>query len=540
MSDSKLLRGTFILTAGTFFIKFLGMIYTFPFFALVGTQGSALYSYGYVPYTLFISIATAGVPLAVAKFVSKYNAIEEYETSRRLFHASQLLLICTGFFAFLVLYCIAPLIAPLMLPKDTHGNSVEDVVGVIRIVSTALIFVPSQSLYRGFFQGHQSMGPTTVSQLFEQVVRIVFTLVGSYLILKVFGGTITQAIGLSTLAATLGAIGGLLILFWYWKKRKSHLDELLPKSKGNINPTNMEMFKELFSYSIPYVFVGLAIPLYQLIDQFTYNRTMESIDLKDIAETTYVMFSFTSHKLVMIPVSLATAFGLTLVPAITEAFVNKNHKKLHSQITQTYQVVFFLTLPAVVGISVLAEPMYSAFYEKSQLGGQILGFYAPVALLYSLFTVNVAILQGIDKQRYAIKGLIYGVVIKIILNIPLIKLFQTEGAILATALGYMFSIGYNFYFIKKHANFSFNRVLRRILFMIILSGIMAGAVFIVEQFLGIWFTYKDGRLISMILVLIGAAVGAVVYLGVAYKLNLFEIILGTRITNRLFKRGKRA
>src|SRR5574342_860768 len=102
MSDSKLLRGTFILTAGTFLIKFLGMIYTFPFFALVGTQGSALYNYGYVPYTLFISIATAGVPLAVAKFVSKYNAIEEYETSRRLFHASQLLLICTGFLAFLV------------------------------------------------------------------------------------------------------------------------------------------------------------------------------------------------------------------------------------------------------------------------------------------------------------------------------------------------------------------------------------------------------------------------------------------------------
>jgi len=538
MSDSKLLRGTFILTAGTFLIKFLGMIYTFPFFALVGTQGSALYNYGYVPYTLFISIATAGVPLAVAKFVSKYNAIEEYETSRRLFHASQLLLICTGFLAFLILFILAPVIAPFMLPKDTQGNSVDDVVSVIRIVSTALIFVPSQSLYRGFFQGHQSMGPTTISQLLEQIVRIVFTLVGSYLILRVFGGTLTQAIGLSTFAATLGAIGGLLILFWYWRNRKPHLDELLPKSRGLINPTNMEMFKELFSYSIPYVFVGLAIPLYQLVDQFTYNRTMEANGYKDIAEATYVMFSFTSHKLVMIPVSLATAFGLTLVPAITEAFVSQNHKKLHSQITQTFQVVFFLTLPAVVGISVLAEPMYSAFYEKSHLGGIILGFYAPVALLYSLFTVNVAILQGIDKQKYAIIGLIGGVLIKIILNVPLIHYFQTKGAILATALGYTFSIVYNFYFIRKYANFSFNRVLRRILFMIILSALMAGAVFIVEQFLGIWFTYKDGRMISMFLVLIGAAVGAVVYLGVAYKLNLIEIILGARISNR-FKFGKK-
>ncbi|PGM55700.1 polysaccharide biosynthesis protein [Bacillus sp. AFS053548] len=538
MSDSKLLRGTFILTAGTFLIKFLGMIYTFPFYALVGSKGSALYNYGYVPYTLFISIATAGVPLAVAKFVSKYNAIEEYETSRRLFHASQLLLICTGIFSFLTLYIIAPYIAPLMIPKDTKGNSVEDVVSVMRIVSTALILVPSQSLYRGFFQGHQSTGPTTVSQLIEQIVRIVFTLVGSYIILKVMGGTITQAVGLSTFAATIGAVGGILNLLWYWRKRKVHLDELLPKSKGLIYPTKLEMFKELFSYSIPYVFVGLAIPLYQLVDQFTYNRAMEAIGLKDMAENTYVMFSYTSHKLVMIPVSLATAFGLTLVPAITEAFVNKNHKKLQSQITQTYQVVFFLTLPAVVGISVLAEPIYSAFYQKSTLGGSILGFYAPVALLYSLFTVNVAILQGLDKQKYAIIGLIGGVILKIVLNVPLIHLFKTYGAVSATALGYLFSIVYNFYYIRKNAQFSFNKVFRRIIFMIILSGLMAGAVYAVEYLLGFWWTYKDGRMISMLLVIIGAIVGAIVYLGVAYKLNLFEIILGARLKNR-FKFGKR-
>lgn len=539
MSDSKLLRGTFILTLGTFLIKFIGMIYTFPFYALVGAKGTALYTYGYVPYTLFISIATGGIPLAVAKFVSKYNAIEEYETSRRLFHASQILLLCTGIASFLILYTIAPIIAPIMIPTDSKGNSVEDVVYVIRLVSTALIFVPSQSLYRGFFQGHQSTGPTTMSQLIEQVVRILFTLVGSYIIIKFLGGTITQAVGLSTFAATIGAVAGLVNLFWYWRKRKPHLDELIPISKGVISPSRKAMFMELFSYSIPYVFVGLAIPLYQLVDQFTYNRAMEAIGHKDIAETTLSMFIYTSHKLVMIPVSLATAFGLTLVPAITEAYVNKNHKKLHSQITQTYQVVFFLTLPAVVGITVLAEPIYSAFYELDTLGGHILAYYSPVALLFSLFTVNVAILQGIDKQKYAIIGLIGGVIIKLVLNVPLIYEFKTYGAITATALGYGFSIVYNFYFIKKYAGFSFNKVFRRILFMFILSGVMALSVIVLEKFIGNWFTYKDGRMISTLLVLIGSAVGAAVYMGISYRLNLFNVILGTQITNRIFRRRSR-
>lgn len=85
MSDSKFLRGTLIVTLGTFLVKFLGMIYVFPFHALVGTEGGTLYTYGYIPYTIFLSIATAGVPLAVSKFVSKYNALGDYKTSRRMF-----------------------------------------------------------------------------------------------------------------------------------------------------------------------------------------------------------------------------------------------------------------------------------------------------------------------------------------------------------------------------------------------------------------------------------------------------------------------
>lgn len=79
MSDSKFLRGTLIVTLGTFLVKFLGMIYVFPFHALVGTEGGTLYTYGYIPYTIFLSIATAGVPLAVSKFVSKYNALGDYK-----------------------------------------------------------------------------------------------------------------------------------------------------------------------------------------------------------------------------------------------------------------------------------------------------------------------------------------------------------------------------------------------------------------------------------------------------------------------------
>ncbi len=83
--SSKLIRGTFILTLGTILSKVLGLIYVIPFYAIIGgKEQAALYQFGYVPYSIFISIATAGVPLAVSKYIAKYNALEEYAVGRKL------------------------------------------------------------------------------------------------------------------------------------------------------------------------------------------------------------------------------------------------------------------------------------------------------------------------------------------------------------------------------------------------------------------------------------------------------------------------
>ena len=109
--SSKLLRGTFILTLGTIISKMLGLFYVIPFDAIVGQEGTTLYQYSYVPYTIFISIATAGIPLAISKFISKYNALEEYAVGRKLFKSGQLVMIISGIVAFLILYFNAPLLA---------------------------------------------------------------------------------------------------------------------------------------------------------------------------------------------------------------------------------------------------------------------------------------------------------------------------------------------------------------------------------------------------------------------------------------------
>ncbi|HYK72478.1 MAG TPA: polysaccharide biosynthesis protein, partial [Pseudoneobacillus sp.] len=370
--SSKLLKGTFILTLGTLISKVLGLLYVIPFYSIVGAHGTTLYQFSYVPYTIFISIATAGIPLAVSKFISKYNALEEYAVGRRLFKSGLIIMMISGVVSFLIMYLSAPLIAKMSISGDEVDIRISDVITVIRAVSFALIVVPFMSLIRGFFQGHQSMGPSAVSQVVEQIARIVFLLVGAFVVLKLMDGSLVTAVSVATFAAFIGAIGGLIVLFWYWIKRKPHLDELLEHDKGTIEISLKSMYKEILVYAAPFVFVGIANPLFQFIDQITFGRAMDAIGLKEQASMAFSILNFESHKLVIIPVSLATAFSLTLVPTITTAFIAEDRKSMNRQLNQTFQVLLFLTLPAVLGLSLLAEPFYTVFYEYVPLGTDVL------------------------------------------------------------------------------------------------------------------------------------------------------------------------
>jgi O-antigen/teichoic acid export membrane protein len=526
--SSKLLRGTFILSLGTLISKVLGLFYVIPFYDIVGEEGTALYQFSYVPYTIFISIATAGVPLAVSKFISKYNALEEYAVGRRLFKSGLLIMMISGVVAFLVLYISAPTIAKMSLAgEEDTGLSIEDVTAVTRAVSFALIIVPFMSMIRGFFQGHQSMGPSAVSQVIEQIARIAFLLTGAFIVLKVMEGSLVTAVSIATFAAFIGAIGGLVVLIWYWYKRKPHLDELLRYDKGTVQISLKDMYKEILIYAAPFVFVGIANPLFQLIDQFTFKMAMKSIGMGAVATEAFSILNFQSHKLVIIPVSLATAFSLTLVPSVTAAFVENNVKNLNYQLNQTFQVLLFLTLPAVLGLSLLAEPFYTVFYEHVPLGTEVLRTYAPVAILFALFSVTAAILQGINEQKFTILSLLVGLLIKLSLNIPLIKLMETQGAIVATALGYLTAILINLFVIRKFAGYPFRFVWRRSLLIIIFSIAMIFAASISYWLLTL-FLSPETKYQSIIIIGVCALVGAVTYAYLGFKSNLVYFLFGDK------------
>ncbi|WP_404429012.1 oligosaccharide flippase family protein [Sutcliffiella horikoshii] len=530
MSTSNILRGTFILTLGTMISRVLGLVYIFPFYALVGKSGGELYTYAYVLYSVVLSIATMGVPLAVSKFVAKYNALEEYAVGRKLFSSGLLLMSITGIVSFLILYIMAPVFSPMII-NESSKHSFDDVTLVIRMVSFALLLVPVMSLIRGFFQGHESMGPTAVSQVVEQIARIIFLLGSVYIIINVTEGSLPTAIGYATFGAFIGALAGLGILIWYWFSRKRHLDTLLEQDKGNVEISYKEMYKEILLYAAPFVFVGLAMPLYQLVDTFTFNKAMllAGID-SDTSGDAFAIINTYGQKLVIIPVTLATAFALSLLPAVTKSFINNESDVLQRQLSTTFQILMFLTVPACIGLAILGGPAYAAFYSYDELGGYLLTWYAPTAIPLAIFTVTASVLQGINKQKYTVYGLAIGVALKLILNYPLIFFMEAEGSIVATAIGYMASVVINLWAIQKFTGFSYSIVLRRGMLMTIFNVIMIAAVLVVLQLLEGFIPYSEGRLQAIIVVAVSGLVGAGIYFFLSYRSNLLMYLFGNRFS----------
>ncbi|MGF7014417.1 putative polysaccharide biosynthesis protein [Ornithinibacillus bavariensis] len=532
MSKSTMIRGAFLLTAASFLSKFLGMIYVIPFNAMVGEQGAALYNYAYAPYGILISVATVGIPAAVSKFVSKYNSLEDYYTGVRMFKTGMSIMAVTGILTFLALFFSAEFIAKQIITTDKFDNTVEDVTMVIRMISFALIITPSMSIFRGFFQGNQSMGPTAVSQVIEQVVRIVFLLITTFLIMYVFKGTMSLAVGFATFAAFIGAIGSYIVLLTYWKKRKHFLDQKIAQQKYVHDVPKKELLRELFMYAGPFVIVAIAIPLFQLVDNFTFNRAMDAIGQAEISETALAVINVLGHKLVIIPVTLATGLSLAIMPAITNSFTAKATSQLNHQINQSIQIIIALVVPASIGLTLLSKEAYGTLYggiEKLDFTGSLLGWYAPVGIIFALISVTAAILQGINQQNHAVINLTVALLIKIIFNMQLIHMFGAKGSIFATAIAGGVAVALNLIRINRAINFSFRQIFKRTILVGIFVLIMSLVVVSIKLIIGFIFSYEDSRWGLMLVLIVGVICGGYAYLWFAYKSTFLERIFGERV-----------
>ena len=533
MSDSnKLVRGTFYLTLATLITKVLGMLYLIPFYSIMGGEENlALYGYAYTPYTIMLSIAAAGVPGAVSKYVAKYNALGAYQTSQKLYKSSLLVMIASGILAFLALYIAAPYIANLQTLAAGSGEgswTSEDITRIIRIIGIAVIIIPFMATFRGIFQGFESFGPTSASSVVEQIIRIAVLLSGAYIILNVLDGTVQQANEIAVFAAFIGGLGAIMTLFVFWRKRQPHIQRLVETDKTDYDFSYKEMYGEIIRYGIPFIIVGISIPVMIFIDQLTHNNGLAMAGVPEqYHDSWFGMLNLTTHKLIMIPTSLAAAFAISILPFITKNFQKKEMDNVHHQIKMMLLMLLFFAVPAAIGMMILSAPLYTSFYSYNEMGIKILIFYAPVSIIISLFSITCSIVQGIDKQNLTLYVVLAVLVLKLGINIPLIMQFHTVGAVMGTAIALGIGVVLNLWIIKKYGKFHIRPLMKPLMQIGFYTVVMLLAVEVVYLLLMSTLDVQN-KLDSIIILAVTVPVGAFVYIFMSFRSRLADEILGAR------------
>lgn len=539
MKKNSFINGALIATFAIVFTKFLGIVYVIPFYAIIGEANIALYGYAYTIYNLFLALSTVGIPPAMSKLISEYNTLGYYNTKERAYKIGKKLLISLGVILFIAMFSLAPFIANQIMGDISGGNSKESITFVIRVISTAILVVPFLSITKGYLQGHKYITPSSISQIIEQLVRIFVIIIGSFLCVKVFKVGVTNAIGVAVFGATIGAFCALIYLLIKIRKNKKDIvktDKLKLEEK---TITNKDIVKKLLIYSVPFISFGIALSVYDYIDMTSVIKILTSFgfNVKD-AESILGVINTTGNKLNSVVLAISTGLMTSLVPNITSSFVKKDYKDVKEKVNKSFLMLLYVTLPMTVGLSILAKPVFYAFYGSSIWGPKVFCLSIFVALARCIFTTSVSIVQSLNKFKNVFISIIVGILVKIILQYPLMLLYNNigiypfYGSISATIIGLITSFIINIVVINKVVKLDIRKLFKN-MFKFIYPLIIMLIILIAFKYL-ISFNITS-RLGSILVILIYMVVGSVVYFGMTIKNGMFKEIFGDKLFSKLKK-----
>lgn len=532
-TQDTFIKGSAWMTFGSIASRILGALYIIPWYAWMGNYGNianALTARSYNIYSIFILISTAGIPGAIAKQVAKYNAMNEYGIGRKLFRKGLTLMAILGIVSAAIMYFASPLLASNGSQSDPRQ------IAVMRSLSYAILIIPILSIMRGYFQGYADMMPSAMSQFVEQLARVVWMLLTAFVIMQMQHGSYVHAVIQSNLAAAVGAIFGILVLIWFLFTRRKTLNSLVANSDNAIKVSSASLFAEIIEQAIPFIIIDAGIQLFYLVDQYTFHPMIAGLVnvTSDTIESWYALFALNANKLIMIIVSLASAMAVTAIPLLSAAHTQGDFRSISKQISNTLDLFLFVMIPASFGMAGISVPIYTVFYSYDKLGSSVLYLSSFTAITLGLFTVLMAILQGLSENSLAIKYLVLGLLVKAVTQYPMIYLFKVYGPLVSTNIGMLVII----FLAIKHLEFSYNfnlgRTGRRFLGITTFSLIMFAVVELVVKVGGKVLT-PERRFPALTLVIIAVIAGMLVYGFLTIKTQLLQKILGSRATSILNK-----
>ncbi len=427
-------QGAMILTAAGIISKLLGAVYRIPFANLVGNEGIGLYQMAYPIYTALLALSTGGVPVAVSIMVAETRTRGDLSGARRVLTTSLLLLSILGIIFSLGLYNSAKYIAQNIFYDARAEYS-------LKFISPALIFTALVSPLRGYFQGSQNMVPTALSQIVEQLVRVITVFAGALLLLPY--GLAYAAAG-ATFGAVTGGLGALIVLIIFYLVTRTRV-------KGHTNLTYLACARRLTKLAIPVCLGGLVMPLMQGIDALVVPLRLRTAGYDAIGATSqYGELTGMAGPLINLPGVVTMALAASIVPFVSGALAQGKLNLLQRRVEDSLRLAIAICLPAAVGLAVLAREVSIALYDLPAMG-PILAALAPAAFFLGMHQATAGVLQGLGKTALPVRNLLIGGAAKLAATYWLTGApeWGIKGAAVGSVLGFAVAAGLNVLYLRR-------------------------------------------------------------------------------------------
>ncbi|HEL0580926.1 putative polysaccharide biosynthesis protein [Streptococcus equi] len=532
--EQLMVQGAAWSTAGNFISRLLGVLYIIPWYIWMGQyaiQANALFNMGYNVYAYFLLISTTGLNVAIAKQVAKYNSMGQQEHSYQLIRSTLKVMLVLGLVFSVLMYLGSPLFARL-----SGGD--ETLVPIMHSLSLAVFVFPVMSVIRGIFQGYKEIKPYALSQIAEQLVRVIWMLLTTFFIMKMGSKDYIAAVTQSTFAAFIGMIASMAVLFYYFWTQ-GLLKAIFTKTEHAIPIDIKGLLIETLKESIPFIITGSAIQAFQLIDQWTFVNTM-TLFTNYTRSQLWVLFGYFNAnpaKITMVLIAVAASIGSVGIALLTENYVKKDMRAAARLIINNIEMLLMFLLPALTGAIILARPLYTVFYGSSE--EQAVRLFVAVlclTLLMALYTLFSPMLQALFENRKAIYYFAYGVFVKLVLQVPLIYLFHAYGPLLATTLGLLVPIYLMYRRLYQVTRFNRKLLHKRILLTVIETALMGLIVLLSSWLLG-YVIKPTGRLTSLLYLVIIGGLGMAVYAYMTLLTRQLDKLIGSRAARYRQKLG---
>lgn len=445
MKEQSITKGFAVLSAASLIVKILSLLYIPFLLSVIGEEGNGIYAAAYQVYVFVYVLTNSGTPVAISKLVSELIALKNYADAVRSFKIARFILIISGTAMSLIMFFSAKYLS--------HALHFEKSYWAILALSPTILFTSVASAYRGYFQGRGNMVPTAVSQVIEQIVNTILTLVFAVLLLR-YG--LEAACAGGTVGTSLGALVSAIFLIIVYKNTKK------PRAIANSEKieikryTYKELVKKIIAYGIPITLcVGLQYAG-NLVDLWNTKGRLLAAGFSDAMATQMYGYLYKYQQLMNAPISVIAALAATVLPAISGAMALKNNEQAGKKISYAFRLCFLVVMPSAVGFAVLSDPIFKLL--KYGEGSYLMFYGSFVLVLLSVIQIQTTVLQGSNRLYTATIHLLLGIIAKITVNYFLISIPRLNilGAIAGSITGYSIPAVLNTFAIRNSLKLRFN------------------------------------------------------------------------------------